>query len=286
MRLVHAQNQGAPIGLIKVHPRHRRFVAFSATVDEAVLWGWDFGCLERVARLGQRRERNAVRKFSMSGIAHQFRKDRFDRDIAFHPDGVHLATAGEGRAIEVYRAADGELVRVIGETSRRAQPVEYPPEHQGFDRIMFTDAGRILVASPSTIQGTQVLDFDRDATIGCLWGGFAPFSRHPVEELLALVRNDQGGATIRFARVCQPFRPPEKELGWDSPRVKVSDDEQDTGLRRHGDGRRERNGLQPGWRRVRALRRGARFQTENDYRQCSRFSVLAQEVCAKHRIRR
>jgi hypothetical protein len=45
-----------------------------------------------------------------------------------------------------------------------------------------------------------------------------------------LVRNDQGGATIRFARVCQPFRPPEQELGWGSPRVKVSDDEDTWGF--------------------------------------------------------
>ncbi len=189
MRLVHAHNQGAPLGLIKVHPSRRRFVAFSATVDEAVLWGWDFGCLERVARLGPRRERNAVRKFSISGIAHQFRKDRFDRGVAFHPDGVHLATAGEGRPIEIYRAVDGQLIRVIGESSRRAQPVEideheasryeYPPEHQGFDRITFADAGRILVAGQTTIQGTQVLDFDRDSTIGCLWGGYRAFFPAP-----------------------------------------------------------------------------------------------------------
>jgi hypothetical protein len=233
MRLVHAHNQGAPLGLIKVHPSRRRFVAFSATVDEAVLWGWDFGCLERVARLGPRRERRAVRKFSVSGGVHQFRKDRFDRDVAFHPDGVYLATAGEGRPIEIHRLSDGELMRTIGNNLDRDRSVEsqghkaatreYPPEHQGFDRVAFADGGHFLVAGPTTCEGSHVFGFGQGASICCLWRGFAPFAWHAREKLIAFLCNDSGGATIRFARVQVPFALEENAAGACPPRVKVSD---------------------------------------------------------------
>lgn len=239
MRLLHAHNQGAPIGLIKVHPSRRRFVAFSATIDEAVLWGWDFGCLERAARLGPRRQRQPVRKFSISGSAHQFRKDRFDRDVAFHPDGVHLATAGEGRSIEIYRVSDGELVRTIGDPWERAQSVEshgpntsareYPPEHRGFDQLEFTGRGRVLVAGPTAYEESHFFEFDRGASICWLWLGFAPLAHHPRKELLAFVCNDKDGATIRFANGLARFELEGNATGWNRPRLKVSDQEQEPG---------------------------------------------------------
>src|ERR1017187_5592383 len=77
MHLLYSHQQGAAIGLIKVHPTRRRFVAFSATVDDAVLWGWDYGCLERVARLGARQERRATREFRMFGSELEVRQEFF-----------------------------------------------------------------------------------------------------------------------------------------------------------------------------------------------------------------
>ena len=115
MQLLHSHQQGAPLGLIKVHPTRRRFVAFSATVDDAVLWGWDYGCLERVARLGARQERRATREFRMFGSELEVRQEFFDRDVAFHPDATRMAVAGEGRPIEIYRVSDGELIRTMGD---------------------------------------------------------------------------------------------------------------------------------------------------------------------------
>jgi hypothetical protein len=49
--------------MLKVHPSRSRLVGFSATRDEALLWGWGAGRLKRLARLGT----GASHWFSYSG---------------------------------------------------------------------------------------------------------------------------------------------------------------------------------------------------------------------------
>ena len=107
---------------------------------------------------------------------------------------------------------------------------EYSAECQGFDRITFSDFGRLLVAQPiAEMNAAHVLEFGSDAVIGTLWEGFAPFAIHRPEELIAMVRNDQFGTEIRWARARRHSQNPKDNIDWAPQRVKVSQEEDDWG---------------------------------------------------------
>lgn len=239
MRLLCSDHLGAPLAMMKVHPSRSRLVGFSASRDEASLWGWGAGRLRRLARLGTPRDYGSTRRIRVLGHEVELPGSGLARDVRFHPDGVHMATVGEGRPIEVYRVFDGKPIRSIADVSGPVDvkfpvgwgmiPFEFPPEHQGFNRVAFSDSGRFIIAGPTAGLRARVYEFEAGTVVGSLWEGFEPFTVHPRWELLAMVRNDQGGTVIRFARVPEPFRRDEGDIGWGSPRVQVSDEEDEYG---------------------------------------------------------
>jgi hypothetical protein len=239
MRLLYSDNLGAPLAMIRVHPFRKRLVGLTASRDEAFLWGWEAGRLQRLAQLGATRDYKSTRRFRVGSRALEFRKEDLGRDVAFHPDGVHIATVGEGRPIEFYRVSDGEPMHTIGDISGPVdsmasnQPVKIPlgitPVDRGFERISFSDSGRLVIAQSIGAPGAEVYSFGTGALVGSLWEGFYPYATHPKEELLAMVLNDQGGTLIRFARVRVPFQRDEGEIGWGRPRIRVSDEEDECG---------------------------------------------------------
>jgi WD40 repeat protein len=193
-----------------------------------------------LARLGTERDDKSQRTIRILGREVELPgKSDLARDVGFHPDGVHLATVGEGRPIEVYRVFDGKPIRTIAEISGPFDvmipfgwgrvPWEFPPHLQGFDRIAFSDSGRFMIAGPVAECTAWVYEFETGTQVGSLWEGFDPFAVHPRWELVAMIRNDQGGTEIRFTRLPEPFRRDEGDIGWGSPRVRVSDDEDEWG---------------------------------------------------------
>jgi hypothetical protein len=158
MRLLCSDHLGAPLAMMKVHPSRSRLVGFSASRDEAFLWGWGAGRLRQLARLGTPRDYGSTRRIRVLGHEVELAGSGLARDVGSHPDGVHMATVGEGRPIEVYRVFDGEPIRTIADTPGPVNvmmpsgsgwiPWEFPPEHQGFDRIAFSDSGRFIIAGP------------------------------------------------------------------------------------------------------------------------------------------
>ena len=113
MRLLCRDNIGAPVAMLKVHPSRSRLVGFSTSHDEALLWGWGAGRLKQLARLGTRRDYMSTRTIRVFGRELEFPGRVRARDADFHPDGVYMATVGEGRPIEVYRVFDGQPMRTI-----------------------------------------------------------------------------------------------------------------------------------------------------------------------------
>ncbi len=235
MRLLCSGNLGVPLLTIRVHPSRKRLVCFSASRDEAALWSWESGHLERLAQLGPPRDYRPTRRILIGGREWELPRNGLARDVAFHPDGVHMVTVGEGRPIEVYRADDGKLVRAIADISAPVDvmashgfaenPWEVPAEHQGFHRIVFADSGRVVVAGGIGQPRAQVYDFETGAMVGLLWYGFRPYAVHPQGETVSMVVEDQGGADMRFMRLGTSFQRVDREIGWGPPRVRVSDEE-------------------------------------------------------------
>ena len=237
MYLLCNDHLGSPLAGMKVHPSQSRMVGFSGARDEAFLWGWDSGHLQQLARFGSGRDDRPVRTARILGREVPLPGGELARDVAFHPDGVYMAIVGEDRPIEIRRISDGELIREIADLSGPVVrmipfgwgiPLEFgyvPWEFTrcGFGHIAFSGSGRLFIAE------ARVYGFETGTAIGSLWEDFVPYATHPREDILAMVSSDQGGTHIRFARVQEPFRQYEQEIGWEPPRIRASDDEDEYG---------------------------------------------------------
>ena len=209
MRLICRDNLGAPLAMIKVHPLRNRLISFSASCDEAFLWGWGAGRLKRLARLGIRRNYASTQTIQVLGHEVELPRGDLARDAGFHPDGIHLATVGERRPIEVYRVFDGKPIRTIADTSASVDVTtpsglgqmlwELLPKPQAFTRIAFSASGRFIISGPVAGLCARVYEFQTGTPVGSLWEGFEPYAVDRRWEVLAMVRNDQGGTLIRFA---------------------------------------------------------------------------------------
>ena len=182
MHLLFSDHLGTPLAGMKVHPSRSRMVGFSASRDEAFLWGWESGHLERLARFGSGRDDRPVRTARILGHEVPLPGGELARDVAFHPDGVHMAIVGVDRPIEIRRIADGELIRAIADLSgpvvqmipfgwgTRLEignlPWEFTP--CGFGHIAFSHSGRLLIAGPIPHLGARVYEFGghRDRLVG------------------------------------------------------------------------------------------------------------------------
>ena len=239
MRLICRDNLDAPLAMLKVHPSRSRLISFSASCDEAFLWGWGAGRLKRLAQLGTRRDFRSTRTIQVLGHEVELPGGDLARDAGFHPDGIHLATVGETRPIEVYRVFDGKPIRTIADTSAAVDMTtpsglgqmlwEFLPRRHGFTRIAFSASGHFIIAGPVAGLCARVYEFQTGTPVGSLWEGFEPYAVDRRWEVLAMVRNDQGGTLIRFAQLPEPFRRDEGDIGWGTPRVKASDEEDEWG---------------------------------------------------------
>jgi WD40 repeat protein len=151
-------------------------------------------------------------------------------DVAFHADDERMAVVGNGRPIEIFRIRDTSLVESVGVLGTARSNIEgLPPilaALNGYSCVVFTESGTRLVASGRSLgnRRNEVYDIDDAELLGSFYGGHDSYAYVDDWDMLAAVINDQGGSDIQF------FQPLDRFAGiqgspWDSPRVRVLDDE-------------------------------------------------------------
>ena len=76
---------------------------------------------------------------------------------------------------------------------------------------------------------TDVYDFSTGEFVGYFFGTSMCFAMNEGSDLIATVRNDEGGAEIRFVRITSGQQFAAEDYGWGAPRVKVSSKEDEFG---------------------------------------------------------
>ncbi|MFO0950190.1 MAG: hypothetical protein U0835_03375 [Isosphaeraceae bacterium] len=141
----------------------------------------------------------------------------YTSDISFHPGGQFVAVVGRARSIEILRVSDGRLFKVLGDVSQpltvqrrytsgtsfggyrtEYRPEEIPPERRGYSAVAFSADGRFVFAGALCEDQTRIYDLETGELAGSFHGCDTSIAVHPHRRLLAVVRTEDAGSTVRF----------------------------------------------------------------------------------------
>lgn len=224
MRLLSTQRNAGPVFKIRAQPTARRLFSVGACSSGFCGWAYEVDGLERLFDVPPRHSPVASERGDFA-----LETD----DVFFHPTERCVAVVGPGRVLDIYDIADGSLVRTLDldYAARACDVSEVGPHLHGgfFGHVVISGDGKLVAAGSKHIYKCEVFDFQSLTHRGTFFGCDSCFASHPDGTTVATVRNDQGGATIRFIHLEEPFIGVREDFGWGSPRIRISEAEDQYG---------------------------------------------------------
>jgi WD40 repeat protein len=153
----------------------------------------------------------------------------YSDDISFHPYEDSFCLSNGSNALTLYDVVDGHTLDTVGGRSCLGHGDQPPGVELAYRAVTFAGSGVLIVACSLSDYRTHVLDVVKRTYLGSFFGCDTCFALHPQRNIIATVRNDQGGAAVRFVELSGAFSGSTQEVGWDPPRVKVCDAEDEFG---------------------------------------------------------